>query len=98
MTFKESKEYEAFLIDSVKSRQEKSQHPYAIAQLVPSDMGYAKALAEATGLEVEPGEETMIGGVRLLSQSRSKMLELTLSAGLQRARQEFAEELGIQED
>ncbi|MCL2361387.1 MAG: V-type ATP synthase subunit E [Defluviitaleaceae bacterium] len=89
VAFTQSSEYESFLIASVKSAQDKSLHPYAILQLTPNDMHLGETMQEATGLTPEPEDENMLGGYKLVTENRSKILEFTLSARLSQARQEF---------
>jgi len=98
VAFTESPEYEIFLIDNAKASQ--SRHPFAFIQLTPKDMHLADAIQKATGLVPEQGDETMLGGFKLLTENLSKGQEHTLSGRITDARQRFSEELNLnkQED
>jgi len=95
VAFSKSDEYKAFLISYVKAGQDASHHPFAFVQLTPSDMHLGEAIQEATDLEPEEGDENMLGGYKLISQNRGKVLEATFSARLTQARQEFIKELNM---
>jgi len=91
--FTKSDGYKSFMISSIKKAQEASRHPFAYIQLTPDDMYLGDAIQEATDLTPEVGDANMLGGFKLVSQNRGKIMEASFSAKLTQARQEFSQEL-----
>jgi len=98
IAFTQSPEYEGHIIASVQAAQAQARYPYAYIQLTPNDMHLADAIKNATGLTPEPGEESMLGGYKLLTEGRNVGLEHSFSARITDARQKFSQELSIEED
>jgi len=94
VAYTQSPEYENFLVNSAKAAQSQSRDPYTFIQLTPEDMHLGEAIQKATGLTPEPGDASILGGFKLLTENRGKGAEFTLSARLTAARQDFAKELG----
>ena len=88
--FTRSPEYEGFLIDSIKTAQTKSKHPYEYVQLTPADMHISTQIQIATNLTPEQGEASAIGGYKLLTANRSKAADHTFQSRLAEATQEFS--------
>ena len=95
IAFTQSDEYKTYIIENVKKVQEASRYPFAFIQLTPTDMHLGEAIQEVTDLTPEEGDANMLGGFKLISQNRGKILEATFSSRLTQARQEFAHELNV---
>ena len=93
IAFTQSPAYENYLINGIKIAQAQSKLPYKYVQLTPDDMRLSQPIQAATGLTPEPTEASHIGGFKLLTESRGKIVECTIASRLTEARQQFATEL-----
>jgi len=89
ISFTKTKEYETYLISKIQTAQANSRYQYAIVQLTPDDMHLAETIKSTTDITPEAGDQTMIGGFKLLTQNRAKGQDYSLASQLTDAKLEF---------
>jgi len=81
-SFAQSHEYEGYLINSIQVAIAHSNHSFAYVQLTARDLRLSRAIREATGLTPEPGDDSDIGGFRLLSANRGMVVDYSFKSSL----------------
>ncbi|MCL2378940.1 MAG: hypothetical protein FWC77_07425 [Defluviitaleaceae bacterium] len=84
-----SNEYESVLLGSIQAAISQSKHSFTYIQLPQGSLQLGPIIQEATGLTPEPGEETDIGGFRLISSSRVVVIDCTFKSRIESAVEAF---------
>ena len=87
--FTQSGEYESYLVNSIQVTVAKSMHSFIYIQLTPSDLHLSSIVQESTGLIPEQGDESGMGGYKLLSANRGMAVDCTFKSRLESAMEEF---------
>jgi len=95
IAFMKSDKYESYLINSIIAAQEASSHPYAVINLTLDDIHLGEAIQKATNLTPHEGDANMLGGYKLITENKGKVLDCTFLTRLTQARQLFMQELAI---
>ena len=87
--FTHSYEYEGYLTGSIQAAVANTNHTFQYVLLTPNDLRHGPAIQESTGLTPEPGDESDIGGFKLISANRGVAVDFTFRSRLASAADEF---------
>jgi len=93
ITHTQTPEYETQIVNSIQAIQSQTKRIFQYIQLPPATSHLSQIIHEATGLTPEPGEESDIGGYKLLTQIRNIASDHTFKTRLQSAEEAFKESL-----
>ena len=88
-TLTKSDGYKSYIINSIQTAVANSKHSFIYIQLTPGDMRLGPAVREATGLTPEEGDDSDLGGFKLLTANRGIEADFTFKSRLLSASEDF---------